>query len=91
MDDDMVVVTVYFQPIANPQAGSQNRVENAEKDPATGKMTAISPNACTVQYTTNPIRTKAIRSDAGPPTASAWPEPINKPVPRKCQYCLDIT
>lgn len=30
-------------------------------------MTAISPNACTVQYIITPINEKAITSDAGPP------------------------
>jgi hypothetical protein len=39
----------YFQPIAKPHDGSRNRVEKAEKEPATGKATASSPRACTVK------------------------------------------
>lgn len=58
-----------------------NRVANAENDPATGNVTAISASACTVQNSTDPIKMNAIRSDAGPPVASAEPEPINNPVP----------
>lgn len=42
-------VVAHFQPIANPQAGSRNLVEYAEKEPATGNRTAISPSAWTVQ------------------------------------------
>ena len=53
--------------MAKPQAGSINRVEYAEKEPATGNKTAISPKAWTVQYNITPIRQKAISRDAGPP------------------------
>src|SRR5438045_1359082 len=67
--------------MAKPHAGSRKRVEKAEKEPATGKSTAISPRACTVQYSITPIRMKAMRSDAGPPPCRAFPEPTNKPVP----------
>ena len=56
-------------PIANPQAGSINRVEYAEKDPATGNKTASSPSACTVQYSIIPIREKHMSIEAGPPAS----------------------
>jgi hypothetical protein len=59
----------------------QLTVAKALKDPATGKVTAISPKACTVQNKTAPIKIYEIRRDAGPPCASAAPEPMNKPVP----------
>ena len=58
-----------------------NRVANAEKDPATGNDTAISPKAWTVQNSTAPIRMNEMSSDAGPPVANACPDPINNPVP----------
>lgn len=71
----------YFHPMAKPQAGSRKRVEYAEKEPATGNRTAISPSACTVQYNMMPMTQKAIVSDAGPPVANEEPEPTNSPVP----------
>ena len=49
--------------------GSDARVEYAEKEPATGKMTAISPSAWTVQNNITPIMLKPMRRDAGPPWA----------------------
>jgi hypothetical protein len=57
------------------------RVAKAEKDPATGKVTAISPRAWTVQKRMAPITMNEINSDAGPPVARAEPEPIKSPVP----------
>ena len=71
----------YFQPMANPQAGSRKRVEYAEKDPETGKTTAISPRAWTVQNIMIPIIPKAMTSDAGPPVERAAPEVTKRPVP----------
>jgi hypothetical protein len=41
-------IDLVTHPIANPHAGSRNRVEYAEKEPDTGKRTAISPSACTL-------------------------------------------
>lgn len=67
--------------MANPQAGSRNLVEYAEKEPATGNITAISPSAWTVMNIIMPIRMYAIRIEAGPPVARARPVPINRPVP----------
>jgi len=58
-------------PLANPQAGSINRVAYALNDPATGKVTVISPRACTVQNSTLPMIRNPIRRDAGPPVANA--------------------
>ena len=49
--------------------------------PATGKVTAISPSACTVQNNIPPIKRYAMRREPGPPMASAAPELTNKPVP----------
>jgi hypothetical protein len=66
---------------SHTHAGSRNRVEYAEKEPATGKRTAISPSAWTVQYNIIPIRLKAMSSDAGPPFDNALPDPTNRPVP----------
>lgn len=57
------------------------RVANAEKLPATGKVTAISPNAWTVQNRTAPIKINASKRDAGPPVARADPDPMKSPVP----------
>src|SRR5271170_4260442 len=57
------------------------RVEYAEKEPATGKMTANSPRAWTVQYSMEPINEKAMRSEAGPPVDRALPDPTKSPVP----------
>lgn len=71
----------YFHPIANPQAGSRNLVEKAEKEPATGNTTASSPRAWTVQYSITPMNVYAIKTDAGPPRKSALPEATNRPVP----------
>jgi len=76
-----VAAETYFQPIAKPQAGSKNRVEYAEKDPATGNKTANSPRACTVQYNMTPMMAKAMRSEPGPPVARALPEATKRPVP----------
>jgi len=73
--------STYFQPIAKPHAGSKNLVEKAEKDPATGRRTAISPRACTVQYNMIPISEKAMSREAGPPAARALPEATKRPVP----------
>lgn len=67
--------------MANPHAGSRKRVEKAENDPATGNRTAISPRAWTVEYIMTPIMAKAMRTEAGPPSASDFPEPTNRPVP----------
>lgn len=75
------IVWTYFQPIANPHAGSKNLVEKAEKEPVTGKSTAISPSACTVQYIMIPMRLKQINRLAGPPAASDLPEATKRPVP----------
>ena len=71
----------HFHPIAKPHAGSRNLVEYAAKEPEIGKSTAISPNACTVQYIIIPMREKAMVSDAGPPDARALPDPTKRPVP----------
>src|SRR5271156_2660274 len=77
------------------------RVEYAEKEPATGKMTANSPRAWTVQYSMKPIIEKAMRSEAGPPVDRALPDPTKSPVPfffgsqrsgsRKGLYWLDAS
>ena len=72
----------YFHPIAAPHAGSRNRLEYAENDPATGNNTAISPRACTTAYSIIPRLQYEMTSAAGPPTASAEPEPTKRPVPR---------
>lgn len=53
----------------------------AEKLPATGNETAISPKACIVQYIMIPTMLNAITKLAGPPCASAFPLPTNRPVP----------
>jgi hypothetical protein len=76
----------HTQPIAKPQAGSKNRVEYAEKDPATGNNTANSPSACTVQYNIIPIREKHKRTEPGPPVWRAFPDATKRPVPAFRQY-----
>jgi hypothetical protein len=67
--------------MAKPQAGSRKRVEYAAKEPATGKRTAISPRAWTVEYNMTPMRPKAIRTEAGPPVLREDPDPTKRPVP----------
>ena len=67
--------------MAKPQAGSRNRVEYVENEPATGSSTAISPRACTVQYNIIPITLYAIKSEAGPPVERALPDATKRPVP----------
>lgn len=58
-----------------------NRLEYTAKAPAIGKATASSPSAWTVQYNMIPIRVVAMTSEAGPPVASAEPEPTKRPEP----------
>ena len=67
--------------MVNPHAGSRNRVEYAENDPATGNVTANSPSAWIVQNSMHPTKRYAISSEAGPPVYSALPEATNSPVP----------
>lgn len=71
----------YFQPMANPQDGSRNRVAQDEKDPARGKMTASSPRAWHVQKSIAPTIEKATSSEAGPPLLNDLPDTTNSPVP----------
>lgn len=76
------------QPIAKPHAGSINRVEYAENEPATGNSTANSPRACTVQYNIIPMRLKHMSNDAGPPCDRDCPDATKRPLPVNNQTCM---
>lgn len=67
--------------MANPQEGSKKRVEKAENDPATGKVTTSSPSACIVQNWMMPVIMYARSIEAGPLLNSAKPEATKRPVP----------
>jgi hypothetical protein len=45
----------YIHPMANPHAGSRNRVAYCANEPLTGKITAISPRAFIMQNNMQPI------------------------------------
>ena len=74
--------------MAKPHAGSIKRVEYAEKDPATGKRTASSPSAWTVQNMRMPIIPYAIIKEAGPPLERAAPDVTKSPVPGSQLGCV---
>ncbi|KAH3659995.1 hypothetical protein OGAPHI_007200 [Ogataea philodendri] len=81
--------------MANPQEGDTNLLLYWLNDPETGKVTASSPSAWTVQKIMIPVMKYAISRDAGPPEDSAEPEPTNRPVPMAppiliIWICLDL-
>ena len=71
----------YFQPMANPHEGSRNRVENAEKEPATGNVTTNSARLCMVQNWNMPVTAYESNMEAGPAWYRAIPEATKRPVP----------
>ena len=59
------------------------------KDPDTGMIVAISPSDCITKKTIIPTNAKLMRTPAGPPSLSAFPDPTSNPGPMIPRGVLD--